>query len=53
MDSIAITVLDKNGGLWFASNRDGIKTVEQTLDGGNLNFHSSTYEWLVVAGTRA
>jgi hypothetical protein len=27
--------------------------VEQTLDGGNLNFNSSTYEWLVVSGARA
>ena len=35
-DSIAITVWNKAGGLWFSSNWNGTKTVEQTLDGGNL-----------------
>ena len=35
-DSIAITLWDKNGGLWFASNWDGAKTVEQILGGGNI-----------------
>ncbi|MBA3335394.1 MAG: tandem-95 repeat protein, partial [Acidobacteria bacterium] len=35
-DSIAVTLWDKNGGLWFASKWDGVKTVEQTLGGGNL-----------------
>jgi hypothetical protein len=35
-DSIAVTLWDKNGGLWFASRWDGVKTVEQTLNGGNL-----------------
>jgi hypothetical protein len=29
-DSIAITLWDKDGGLWFASKWDGTKTVEQT-----------------------
>jgi hypothetical protein len=48
-----IPVWAKNGGLWSASNWDDVKTVEQTLDAGNLNFHSSSYDWLVVAGTRA
>jgi VCBS repeat-containing protein len=35
-DSIAITLWDKNGGLWFASNWNSTKTIEQTLGGGNL-----------------
>jgi hypothetical protein len=38
-DTIAITVWNKSGGLWFASNWDGTKTVEQLLDGGNLLVH--------------
>lgn len=35
-DSIAITVWNKKGGLWFASNWNGTATTEQTLAGGNL-----------------
>ena len=35
-DTIAITVWNKSGGLWFASKWDSTKTVEQILDGGNL-----------------
>jgi hypothetical protein len=35
-DSIAITVWNRGGGLWFASNWDGTKTIEQILGGGNL-----------------
>ena len=35
-DSIAITLWDKNGGLWFSSSRNGTGTVEQNLGGGNL-----------------
>jgi hypothetical protein len=35
-DKIAITVWNKDGGLWFASSWDGVKTVEKTLAGGNL-----------------
>lgn len=35
-DSIAITLWNKNGGLWYSSNWDGTKTIEQNLDGGNL-----------------
>jgi len=35
-DSIAITLWNKKGGLWYSSNWDGIKTIEQKLDGGNL-----------------
>ncbi|GAA4409267.1 hypothetical protein GCM10023187_32300 [Nibrella viscosa] len=35
-DAIAITVWNKLGGLWFASEWDGVKTLEKTLAGGNL-----------------
>jgi hypothetical protein len=35
-DAIGITVWNKAGGIWFASNWDGAKTVEQLLAGGNL-----------------
>jgi hypothetical protein len=35
-DQIAITVWNKTGGLWFASNWDGVKTVQQVMAGGNL-----------------
>jgi hypothetical protein len=39
-DTISISVWNKNGGLWFASNWSGTKTVEQTLAGGNLVVNS-------------
>ncbi|MFN3979205.1 MAG: M14 family zinc carboxypeptidase [Caldilinea sp.] len=35
-DSIAITLWDKSGRLWFSSNWNGVRTVEQILGGGNL-----------------
>jgi hypothetical protein len=35
-DTIGITLLSKRGGLYFSSNWDGTKTVEQMLAGGNL-----------------
>jgi N-acetylneuraminic acid mutarotase len=35
-DSIAITVFNTDGGVWFSSNWDGRKTVEQVLSGGNI-----------------
>jgi len=38
-DTIGITVWNKGGGLWFSSNWNGSKTVEQTLGGGNLVVH--------------
>jgi hypothetical protein len=36
LDTIAITVFDKNGGLWFSSNWTGVRSVEQLIAGGNL-----------------
>ena len=38
-DKIAITVWNKDGGLWFASKWNGTTTVEQILGGGNLKVH--------------
>ncbi len=38
-DTLGIQVLSKNGGMWFSSNLNGVKTVEQTLGGGNLSVH--------------
>ncbi|HEU5182444.1 MAG TPA: hypothetical protein VFW45_16785 [Candidatus Polarisedimenticolia bacterium] len=35
-DSIAITVWNKNGGLWFSSSWTGTQTAEQAIDGGNI-----------------
>ncbi|MDT8394294.1 MAG: M6 family metalloprotease domain-containing protein [Bacteroidales bacterium] len=39
-DLIAITIWDKWGGLWYASNWNGTRTNQQLLDGGNLAVHS-------------
>jgi hypothetical protein len=39
-DSIGITVSSTSGGgIWFSSNWDGTKTIEQLLGGGNLVVH--------------
>ena len=38
-DTIAITVWNKSGGVWFSSNWDGVRTIEQTIGGGNLVVH--------------
>src|SRR6185503_929292 len=35
-DSIGVTLYNKLGGVWFSSNWDGTKTIEQVLGGGNL-----------------
>jgi hypothetical protein len=35
-DTIGITLWNKDGGLWFTSNWDGTRTLEQVLAGGNL-----------------
>jgi hypothetical protein len=40
-DKIGITVFNKDGGIWFTSNWDGSKTIQQVLGGGNLVVHSS------------
>jgi uncharacterized delta-60 repeat protein len=41
-DATGITVWNKSGGLWFASNWDGTRTQEQILAGGNLRVNTST-----------
>lgn len=38
-DTLGIQVLSRGGALWFSSNWDGTRTVEQVLDGGNLSVH--------------
>ena len=38
-NKIAITLWNKDGGVWFTSNWNGTKTVEQLLGGGNLVVH--------------
>jgi hypothetical protein len=38
-DSLGITVWNKSGGLWFASQWSGTATREQNLAGGNLVVH--------------
>ncbi|NII23440.1 T9SS type A sorting domain-containing protein, partial [Pseudoflavitalea sp. X16] len=40
-DKIGIVVYNNTGGVWFSSNWDGTKTVQQTLGGGNLIVHSN------------
>src|SRR5262249_51920296 len=50
-DSIAVTVWNKNGGLWFANHWDGTQTVERTLDGGNLVVHGGALQALGGAVT--
>lgn len=40
-DSIAITVWNKQGGLWYSSNWNTTTTIKQVLDGGNLKVSSN------------
>ena len=43
VDSIGIS-LWKSNELWFSSNWDGASTVEQLLDGGNIQVHTFDYD---------
>ena len=36
-DTLAVTVNNSAGGLWFTSNWNGTRTIEQLLSGGNLS----------------
>jgi hypothetical protein len=38
-DTLGITVWNKAGGVWFSSNWNGTKTIEQLINGGNLTVH--------------
>ena len=38
-DTLALTLLTKNGGLLFSSKWNGSRTIDQTIDGGNINVH--------------
>jgi hypothetical protein len=40
-DQIGIILYNKAGGVWFSSNWNGTKTVNQTLGGGNLVVHGA------------
>lgn len=40
-DSIAITIWNRNGGLWYASKWNTTRTIEQVLGGGNLSVNSN------------
>jgi hypothetical protein len=42
-DSLAVTIWNMTGGLWFASHWDDVETLEQTIGGGNLVVRSSRY----------
>ena len=51
MDGIAITVWNKDGGLWYASNWNGVNTAEQILSGGNLRVNAGSTNTGTVANT--
>ena len=38
-DTIAISVIGKNGGLLFSSKWSGTHTADQVIDGGNVQIH--------------
>jgi hypothetical protein len=48
-DTIGITVLNKNGGVYFSNYWNGTQTVQQTLGGGNLQIIPAQF----LAGARA
>ena len=51
VDSIAITIWEKFGGLWYASNWTGTNTQEQQIDAGNLSISSnSSFARTIVDG---
>ncbi|HAV61409.1 MAG TPA: hypothetical protein DCY13_03485, partial [Verrucomicrobiales bacterium] len=52
-DSIGVTVWNAEGGLWFASHWDGIRTVEQTIAGGNLVVRSGAAKGGAAPATMA
>jgi hypothetical protein len=35
-DTLGVTVLNRQGALWFSSSWNGSKTVEQPIDGGKV-----------------
>src|SRR5215831_5450155 len=48
MDTLAATVWNGRGGLWFSSNWDGTKTLEQALGGGNFVIVAPAGSTLVI-----
>jgi hypothetical protein len=48
-DTLAVSVWNNSGGLWFASNWDGTKAAEQSLAAGNLIVVSTTLKSLAAS----
>jgi hypothetical protein len=42
-DDVGITVWNKNGGLWYSSNWNGVRTINQALAGGNIKVNGASY----------
>lgn len=40
-DVLAVTVWNNTGGLWFSSNWNGVKTLEQQIENGNIQVDKS------------
>ena len=47
-DLVGFSLYANNGTLWYSSNWDGVSTVEQHLDGGNLVVHTGGNDNLAV-----
>ena len=52
-DAIAITIWNKSGGLWFASNWNGLFTDQQVLAAGNISINNGgiILQTVISAGT--
>lgn len=42
-DDVGITFWNKSGGLWFASNWNGTRTINQVSAGGNIKVSGASY----------
>ena len=36
---LSVVLFNRNGGLWFSSNWNGTRTIEQALADGNVQIH--------------
>ncbi|MCU7550473.1 T9SS type A sorting domain-containing protein [Chitinophagaceae bacterium LB-8] len=52
-DAIGITIWNKAGGVWFASNWDGIRTQEQVLAGGNIKINNGIVQTVALSSISA
>jgi autotransporter-associated beta strand protein len=52
-DAIAVTIWNKSGGLWFASNWNGLFTDQQVLAAGNISINNGglILQTVISAGT--